>query len=333
MKIPALLLCLIAFQLQAQDIASTANAFLSSLDKDQKSKALYTLDDAERFNWHFVPRDRNGVCFKTFTAGQRAAALAFFKASFGESGYTKAIAIMANEEVLRQLENLPVGNLRRDPLNYYITFFGNPSATAAWAWRFEGHHIAFNFSSVNNEMVSSTPSFFGSNPAIVPSGPEKGREILKLETDLGLQLVNSLSPDQKNKAIISEKALPEIISFNNRKALPLTPTGLGYSELSKDQQKVFMTLLNVYVKNYQFGFSKKLMEKIEKAGINNLTFAWAGGMSTKPGGTYYRIQGPMLLIEFDNTQTDANHVHAALRDLTNDFAEDILREHYQKEHP
>ncbi|HEU5145571.1 MAG TPA: DUF3500 domain-containing protein, partial [Chryseosolibacter sp.] len=97
------------------------------------------------------------------------------------------------------------------------------------------------------------------------------------------------------------------------------------------QQKLFLQLLNVYVKNYQLGFSKRLMDKIEKAGIENLSFAWAG--SLQPGaGHYYRIQGPMLLIEYDNTQNNANHVHTVVRDLTNDFAEDILREHYQKEH-
>ena len=92
-----------------------------------------------------------------------------------------------------------------------------------------------------------------------------------------------------------------------------------------------MQLLNVYVKNYQFGFAKRLMDKIEKAGIENLSFAWAG--SLQPGaGQYYRIQGPMLLIEYDNTQNNANHVHSVVRDLTNDFAGDILREHYEKEH-
>jgi hypothetical protein len=121
------------------------------------------------------------------------------------------------------------------------------------------------------------------------------------------------------------------VSGNERHATVLEPQGISYAELNESQQRTFLLLLDVYVKNYQLGFSSKLMEKIKKAGIENLNFAWAGSM--QPGaGHYYRIQGPMLLIEYDNTQTRANHVHTAVRDLTNDFAEDILREHYEKEH-
>ena len=101
--------------------------------------------------------------------------------------------------------------------------------------------------------------------------------------------------------------------------------------MSDLQQKLLVRLLEVYIRNYQLGFSNKLMAKIKKAGLENLSFAWAGELA--PGkGNYYRIQGPMLLIEYDNTQNNANHVHTAVRDLTNDFAEDILREHYLKEH-
>ncbi len=332
MKKIIVLFCLISIAGQSQDIVSTANVFLKSLDDTQKTTAQYSLDSEERFNWHFVPRERKGVCFRTFTAVQRTAALEFLKASLSEQGFMKATSIMALDNVLREIEGRPSNDTYRDPLNYYITIFGQPSTKEPWAWRIEGHHVAINFSSVNNEIGSSTPSFFGSNPAIVPSGAEKGKEILKLETDLGFQLINSLSDGQKKKAIISEKALPEIISSNSRKAQPLSPYGIPYTELSEEQKKIMLQLLNVYIKNYQLGFANKLMEKVKKAGIDNLSFAWAGGFS---GGTgnYYRIQNSVLLIEYDNTQTNANHVHTTVRDLTNDFAEDILREHYQKEHP
>jgi hypothetical protein len=165
----------------------------------------------------------------------------------------------------------------------------------------------------------------------VPSGPEKGKQILKAESELAFSLVNSLDPDKLKAAMISETALPEIVSSNSRKAIPMTPAGLSYSSMNDQQKTLFNKLLDTYVKNYELGFSNKLMEKIKKAGIEKLTFAWAG--SLKPGaGHYYRIQGPMLLIELDNTQNNANHVHSVVRDLTNDFGEDILREHYEKEH-
>jgi hypothetical protein len=136
---------------------------------------------------------------------------------------------------------------------------------------------------------------------------------------------------QQKVAVIAAKAPNDIFTSNQRRAELQEPKGLPYPELNDQQKKLLMQLLNVYVKNYQLGFSKRLMQKIEKAGIENLSFAWAG--SLQPGaGHYYRIQGPMLLIEYDNTQNNANHVHSVVRDLTNDFAEDILKEHYQKDH-
>ena len=331
MRILLALFCFLALNANSQDITTIASNFLQSLDGKEKAKAQYPIESSERFNWHFVPRERKGACFRNFTTEQRTAALQLIKASLSEQGFSKATSIMALENVLREIEGRTTSDLYRDPVNYYITIFGTPSKIEPWAWRLEGHHVAFNFVSIKNEISSSTPSFFGSNPGIVPSGPEMGKEILKQETDLGFQLINSFDEQKRKKAILSAAALPEIVSFNSRKAVALTPVGLAYAEMNESQQKLLVQLLNVYVKNYELGFSSKLMEKIKAAGINNLSFAWAGALSTG-SGNYYRIQGPMLLIEYDNTQSNANHVHTTVRDLTNDFAEDILKEHYLSEH-
>lgn len=313
------------------DLSQKANRFLAELPGPLKEKAQYKFKDEERFNWHFVPKSRNGVSFREFNAAQREAALDLLKASLSAQGYQKATAIMELENVLREVEGRGADDKYRDPKNYYLTIFGTPGNTEPWGWRFEGHHIALNFSSISNRIESSTPSFFGSNPGVVRSGPERGKQILKEETELGFALVNSFDADKLKVVLISDAALPEIVSSNSRKASQLTPAGLSYSSMNDQQKALFIKLLEVYVKNYELGFSNKLMEKIKKAGIDKLTFAWAG--SLKPGaGHYYRIQGPMLLIELDNTQNNANHVHSVVRDLTNDFGEDILREHYEKEH-
>lgn len=318
-------------QAQNQLIVSKATDFLSLLDETQSAKAKYAYEDDERFNWHFVPRQRNGIPFKELNEKQRQAALSLLKTCVSEQGYQKANNIMALENILREVESRPADDTYRDPLNYSITIFGDPDSGDIWGWRLEGHHISLNFSTANGEIVSSTPTFWGSNPAIVRTGRDRGKQILKQETDLGFTLVNSLNMDQMKIAVFSPKAPSEIITGNNRKAEFQEPKGLGYNEMNEQQKKLLMQLLNVYVKNYQLGFSKRLMEKIGKAGIENLSFAWAG--SLQPGaGHYYRIQGPMLLIEYDNTQNNANHVHSVVRDLTNDFAEDILREHYKKDH-
>jgi len=313
------------------DLVNKATSFLASLSAPLKEKAVYKFTDDERLNWHFVPRARNGVSFNDLNSTQREAALSLLRTSLSAQGYQKATLIMGLENVLREVESRGTNDKYRDPLNYYLTIFGTPAEDKPWGWRFEGHHIALNFSSLDKKIVSSTPSFFGSNPGIVLSGPEKGKQILKEESELGFSLVNSLEAEKLKVALISETALPEILSLNSRKAVPLTPAGLSYTSMNEQQKALLLKLLNVYVNNYELGFSNKLMDKIKKAGIEKLTFAWAG--SLKGGaGYYYRIQGPMLLIELDNTQNNANHIHSVVRDLTNDFAEDILREHYEKEH-
>lgn len=316
---------------QQADVAKNANAFLKLLPATSLQKAQYGLSDAERFNWHFVPRSRNGISLRELDAIQRDAVYSMLRSSLSNQGYVKATSIVSLENVLRSVEGRGANDRYRDPLNYYVTVFGEPSAQPVWSWRFEGHHVSLNFVTVNDRIESSTPSFFGSNPAIVREGPERGKQILLEESKRGFELVNSLSPAQLAKARFADEALPDIVSFNSRKAEPLTPAGLSYRDMNEKQKVMLTSLLSVYVDNYELGFSRKLMAKIQKAGIENLTFAWAG--SLKEGqGYYYRIQGPMLLIELDNTQNNANHIHSVVRDLTNDFGEDILREHYQKEH-
>lgn len=321
--------------IHAQDLAGKANTFLSMLSKELRAEAHFELKDDERLNMHFVPIERKGPTFHDFNEKQKQAALALLRASLSETGYTKTLEIMELEKVLVIIEKnerkFADGSPIRDPLNYHFCIFGEPSSRTLWGWRFEGHHISLNFFSKNGSIVSSTPTFFGSNPGIVGTDLQKGKQVLKQETELGFQLVNSLNEVQLKEAMIQTVAPEEIITGNNRKAKALEPKGIPFTSLDGTQQKVLKRLLQLYVDNYTLGFSKTLMNKIETAGIENLTFAWAG--SLKPGiANYYRIQGPMLLIEYDNSQNNANHIHTTVRDLTNDFAEDILREHYEKEH-
>lgn len=324
-------LLLLPARAQTTSVASKASTFINLLDSAQSSRALYMFEDDERYNWHYVPRERNGISFNDLSDKQRQAALNLLKACLSDQGFNKASNIMALENILREVENRGPDDTYRDPLNYSITIFGNPDENNIWGWRLEGHHISLNFSSSDGEIVSGTPAFLGSNPGVVRTGRYRGRQVLQLETDLGFTLVNSLDMDQLRIAVVSAKAPSDIITRNQRTANILEPAGLAFSDMTDQQKRLFLQLLNVYVKNYQLGFSKRLMSKIENAGIENLTFAWSG--SLQPGaGHYYRIQGPMLLIEYDNTQNNANHVHTVVRDLTNDFAEDILRQHYEKEH-
>ena len=315
----------------AQDLSQKATDFLATLSPEMKLQAVFPLKHEERFNFNFVPLKRKGPTFRDFNATQKTAALELLKASLSAQGFKKATDIIELEKALIIIEKQAPDSRYRDPLNYHFCIFGTPSADKAWGWKFEGHHISVNFVSNEGRIVSSTPSFFGSNPGIVNIEDQKGKQALKLESELALLLVNALSEEQLKTARVSEEAPKEIITGNSRKASNIEPRGISFNALDDDQRKLFLQLLDVFVKNYELGFSKTLMEKIKKAGMDNLSFAWAGGL--KYGVPhYYRIQGPMLLIEYDNIQNNANHVHTSVRDLTNDFAEDILREHYLSEH-
>ncbi|MCG2461820.1 DUF3500 domain-containing protein [Flavobacteriaceae bacterium F89] len=319
----------------AQDLSEKANSFLNSLSPELRSKAEFPIADAERTNWHYTPVERKGPTFHDFDGEQTSAALGLLRASLSEEGYRKTEEIRQLELVLQEIEydklKMPDGSSMRDPLDYHFCIFGTPSPKEVWGWRFEGHHVSLNFTSADGSISSSTPSFLGSNPGIVPSGQEKGKEVLRMESQLGLQLVNSFSKDQLKRAKFSDEAPRDIITGNQRKVEFMEPKGIAYSELNGDQKSLFLELLHVYLDNYESRFSENFEEKITKAGIRNLHFAWAGGMQWGTG-LYYCIQGPVLLIEYDNTQNHGNHVHTVVRDLTNDFGEDVLREHYEKDH-
>jgi hypothetical protein len=331
MKLFSVLFLAAVVNCSAQDLSVKANEFLSTLSPELKSKVLFTLKDNERFNFNFVPIARKGPTFNDFNEQQKAAALALLKSSMSEQGFKKASDIMELEKVLIIIEKQAPENHYRDPNNYHFSIFGVPSKDKPWGWRFEGHHVAINFAAQGGTIVSSTPSFFGTNPGIVGIDEQRGKQALKLESETALALVNSLTETQMKTARFSEEAPKEILTGNSRKATNLDPRGISYTDLSDAQKRTFISLLDVFVKNYELGFSKTLMAKINAAGIYNLSFAWAGGLAWGVPH-YYRIQGPMLLIEYDNIQNNANHVHTVVRDLTNDFAEDILREHYLKDH-
>lgn len=314
-------------------IVSSASDFLKLLDKSQLEKINYAYDAEERGNWYFVPKARNGLMLREMDDKQKEAAMNLLKASLSQQGQEKAIAIIQLEIILKELEKAPPESDYRSPVKYYFTIFGTPDEKKLWGWRIEGHHVSLNFSSESGKIVSATPLFFGSNPGIVPSGEKKGYQILKDEANLGSELVSSFTPEQLQKVVISETAPNEIITSNKRKVEALASEGITFAEMTSAQQKLFLRLLSVYVKNYPLGFSNELMQKIEKAGLNKLRFVWAGGKKYGEGnGQYYRIQNDVILIEYDNTQNNGNHIHTVTRDLTNDFGEDVLKRHYEQEH-
>lgn len=327
-----LLLCGPSFSQSAPgEIEKAARAFITVLDTAQRRQACFSWNEEERFNWHFVPRARKGLPLKEMTEAQRSKAYVLLKTCLSSDGYKKATAIVETEHILRALEGRGADDGYRDPGKYYFSFFGEPASGKPWGWRMEGHHLSLNFSAADRSLITGTPAFMGANPAIVPDGPQKGKQILKEESLLAFDLLKSFNSDQLSKAVIDEKAPADIITGNKRKAWRLDPPGLGYAELQPAQQQLLKKLVAVYVDRYTKLMADLLWKEITAAGWANLHFAWAGGKSWGTGH-YYRIQGPTFIIEYDNTQNNANHVHTTFRDLKNDFGEDVLLQHYKQGH-
>lgn len=314
--------------LPASEMLGAANRLLAALTPEQKAKAMFALTDAERENWNFVPVARSGLPFKQMTPEQHKLTLALLRTGLSQRGFARAEAIISLENVLRELEN---GAARRDPTLYFVTIFGTPATDQSWAWRFEGHHLSFNFTLVSGKQIFFAPSFIGSNPAEVRSGPRQGERVLGEEDDLGRAFVKSLDESQRKIAVFSEKALPEIVTVNNKRAEPLSPPGIAVRQLTASQREKLLELVKLYVNRWRPEIADDTYAKFTAAGLEHITFAWAGGFE-RGEGNYYRIQSPTFLIEFDNTQSKANHIHTTFRDFKGDFGHDLLREHYEKEH-
>ena len=309
----------------AEDMAEGANNFLAALTSGQRVKAVFEFKDGERFDWHFVPKARKGLPIKDMTPPQRLLAHALLSSGMSQRGYMKATTIMSLEQVLHDLENQAP---HRNPDLYYVTVFGQPGP-AAWGWRVEGHHLSLNFTVADDQVLSVTPSFFGANPAEVLSGPRKGLRVLGAEEDLARKLVKSLNPQQCKSAILTNTAPQDILTGADRTAKALAPMGISAAKLTKPQQELLLALVKEYAFRYRAEIADADLKAIQKLGVNKLHFAWAGGLEARQGH-YYRIQGPTFLLEYDNTQNDANHIHSVWRDLHNDFGGDLLRKHYEE---
>jgi hypothetical protein len=309
----------------ASVITAAANAFLASLTAEQRAKATFEFKDEERFDWHFIPRPRKGLPLLEMTPTQKHLAHALLSAGLSQTGYIKAATIMSLEDVLRILEN--DDGQRRNPEGYFFSVFGVPSDKGVWGYRVEGHHLSQNFTLAGGKVVGA-PSFFGANPAMVKQGPRAGLRALAREEDLARELMLALDEKQRQAALVDKVAYKDILTAASRKAsLEGQPSGLLSSRLNEKQLGLLLHLLEEYAGNLPGEMAQARLDRVRKA-QKNLHFAWAGVLE-KGGPHYYRVQGPDFLIEYDNTQNEANHIHAVWRDVTGDFGLDLLAEHYR----
>lgn len=313
----------------ASMMSEAADAFINSLSTDQRVKATFAFEGEQRFDWHFIPRQRTGIPFKELDPVQRLLGNALLASGLGQRGLIKTATIMSLEAILREIEQGrgPV----RDPEQYFLSVFGDARSARRWGWRVEGHHVALNFTLFDGKHISSTPAFLGANPAEVLQGARKGLRALAPEEDLARQLIKSLDDKQRTQALVSESAPADILSSNLRKAESLKPAGLQTSKLGQRQQNILMALLSEYASRHAPDIAAARMGRVRAAGLPNIFFAWAGGFE-KGQAHYYRIQGPSFLVEYDNIQNNANHIHTVWRDFNSDFGADLLALHYKQDH-
>lgn len=308
------------------DMHQAAAQLLAALVPDLFKKAQYPFNSEERLNWFYVPTARKGVPFKEMNDAQQKAAMELLKVGLSQKGIERTQTIRQLENVLKVMEQ-GKGPLR-DPDNYFFTVFGEPAEKGAWGWRYEGHHCSLNFTVIDGQAVATTPQFFGANPAEVRDGPMKGTRTLAAEEDLGRALVKALDTDQRKLAVVSDAAPDDILTTNQRQAGIQQDTGVPYSALTSDQQGMLLSLIQQYASLQAKRTAKRRLDAIRKAGLDKIKFAWMGGLE-KGERHYYRVQGSTFLIEYDNTQNNANHIHAVWRDFKGDWGADLLANHYR----
>lgn len=314
-----------ALRTEEQEVASALEAARALIKLSDKSKLIFPLNDERRTEWAFTPGKRPGVHWGEMSVAQQMAATKLLKESLSESGFTKAEAIRALEPVLAEIERNP----GRDPQRYWFMIFGEPSDKGVWCWRYEGHHLSLTFTYRDGKYAATTPQFIGSNPAIVKSGSKQGTRILRLEEELGRSFLAGLSDTQRKEAVISERAPADIATSNARKAGMLEDKGLAFTAMDGGQQRNLRELVDLYASILKPAAREHRLGRIKD--WDKVKFAWMG--SAEPGqGHYYRIQGQTFVIEYDNTQDSANHIHTVWRDFDGDFGRDALAEHYANGH-
>jgi len=311
---------------QQTDLAGDLLAVLTDAQRDE---ALHAWASDDRTEWTYFPWGHSGLPLSDMAGPQRDKALALLTAALSENGYRKAREVMALEAA--EAEKGFISRLWTDGLAYYTAVFGAPAPDDPWSWRFEGHHLSVNMTSAGGEVVSGTPYFIGADPAIVAEGRLAGMRILAREEIDARALFLSLNATQRERALIRKKAPRDILTGSDSHVELACCEGIAFTALDESQRGELLALVDLIAGQLHPGVAALHLDRMHEAGLERLHFAWAG--SAEPGiPHYYRIQGPTLLIEYANTQNDANHIHLVRRDPKLDFGRDPLREHLRAAH-
>ncbi|MEV1001468.1 DUF3500 domain-containing protein [Nonomuraea sp. NPDC050202] len=302
--------------------------FLGSLDTERRAAATAAFGSPERTEWFYLPGPRPGLPLVEMTSKQQELALALLDIGCGLAGSRVARGVIELERVRR---HLVTGVDEIDGDRYWFRVFGEPGGSQPWAWRVNGHHLAVHITVVGDS-IAVTPSFLGAEPAMVLSGPQRGLRLLAEEEDMGRALLADLAPHQRSTAITSEVAPDDILTRNDPVADPdRIPCGLSYADMSTTSKDLLERLVRRYFDRAPGWYGETCWRHALDAGLDKVTFAWMGS-DQRGQGHYYCVAGPTFLLEYDNTQDEANHIHSVWRDLRNDWGVDLLARHYADQH-
>lgn len=294
---------------------------------DRGASLVFALENSERQNWQYWPAQRIGLAVGLMTAEQRLLTHELLSSLLSSNGYLKATQIMQLEQILGDTDE---AGFPRAVGHYTLSIFGDPSADE-WAWRFEGHHVSLSVA-LGDEGITVTPSFFGSNPAEIRTGPLTGLRVHGALEDMARELVESLTAPEQRRAIVSERAPSEMLTsqVNLDRAKwhewlqAVQPEGIRVRDLNEVQQHWVRRILDEVVGNYRDELATDYLARIDPRG---LSFAWMG--ATERGQPhYFRLQGDDFVFEYDNVQNGGNHVHSVWRSKSHDFGAGVLADHY-----
>ncbi|HVL39272.1 MAG TPA: DUF3500 domain-containing protein [Fimbriimonadaceae bacterium] len=307
----------------------SARAFLDTLMPEQRAQAVLAYDHPAKTVWSYTPGRRPGVSWAALSPEQRKAAHELLRASLSSAGYTKIEQIRELEPILREMER---GNPGRDPERYWFMFFGEPDRARPWVWRYEGHHLSLTFAYREGRLVSSTPQFLGAHPARAPVAGRLELRPLSKEQDLAFAFMETLTSEERSRAVVAERAPGDILTTNSSRARLDDRSGLPVKGLAPRSREALERLLEAHAEVQSESEQKRRLDTLRREGLDNLVVAWMGPVA-KGGRHYYRILGRTLIIEFDCTQDDGNHIHVVWRDRNSDFGLDPLANHYARFHP
>jgi uncharacterized protein DUF3500 len=313
----------------SRDMARAAAAWLAQLDQRQQREAQLEWASRLRESWHYVPRSRPGVALRAMNPRQTAAAWDLLGSLLSARGLDQVRGQLVVERILGELSGSPSF---RDPGNYAIVVFGDPASSAPWAWRFEGHHLSLSVLVAPGHGVGVTPIFFGANPAHVPrSHAHGGFRLVGAEEDAAFSLIQSLEGGIRTQAVIGDRSLGDIVSGPGREHSLQRFEGVPLGSLNEVQRGGVLRILELYAGTMREELARPALAKVREAGVEALHFAWAGS-PVRGRPHYFRVHGPAALIEYDNTQDGANHVHSVWIDPQSLFGRDLLKAHYQGAH-